>query len=189
LSWFKREALHTRLARQAGLEIDERPPHDPGPRWGEVGIHGVARPREWDAVVNADAPQLGAGQLEFVALPNGTLVVDDALDLEPGALDPLAAALEAQLAPPYRARAVWRGGSRWGVAARRIEVAELPPEVAGDEIVVSIADGDRSLTVDGRPSRGRVPSLEALGTARGESFVVRAERLAELAWEVEVTLL
>jgi len=187
LSWFKREPLHVQLAREAGLEVDERPPHDPGPHWGEVGIHGIARPREWDAVANADAPQLGVGQLEFVTLPDRTLVVDDALDLEPGSLDPLAAALEAQLAPPYRAQAVWKGGSRWAVAARRIEVAELPPDVAGDEMVLSVADGERSLTVDGQPSLERVPALEALGAARGESFVVRAERLAEQAWEVEVT--
>lgn len=191
MSLFKREPLHVRLAREAGLEIDERPPHDTGPRWGEVGIHGVARPREWDAVVNVDAPELGVGQLEFVALPDGTLVVDDEVEgeLEPGALDPLATALEAQLAPPYRARAVWRGGSSWGVAARRIDVAELPADVEGDEIVLSVAGGERSLTVDGQASRTRIPALERLGAARGEAFVVRAERLAEQAWEVEISLL
>ena len=123
MSLFRREPLHVRLAREAGLQTDERPPHDPTPRWGEVGIHGVARPREWDAVVTAEAPQLGVGELEFVVLPDGTLVVDDALDVEPGSLDPLAAA------------------------------------------------------------------LEALGVARGESFVIRAERLADRAWEIEVAVL
>jgi hypothetical protein len=189
LSLFRKEALHARLAREGGLQIEERPPHDPSPRWGEVGIHGVARPREWDAVVRADAPRLGVGQLEFVTLPDGTLIVDDALDLEAGALDPLAAAVEAQLQRPYRAEAVWRGGSSWGVAARRIEVAELPPDVTGDEIVLSVADGERSLTVDGQPARLRLPELQKLGEARGESFVVRAQRLADLAWEVEVALL
>ena len=30
--------------------------------------------REWDAVVTADAPRLGVGELEFVVLPDGTLV-------------------------------------------------------------------------------------------------------------------
>jgi hypothetical protein len=189
LSWFRREPLHERLAREGGLQTEEKPPHDPTPRWGEVGIHGVARPREWDAVVNADAPQLGVGELEFVVLPDGTLVVDDALDLEPGSLDPLAAALETQLRPPYRASAVWRGGSRWGVAARRIEVADLPANTPGDEMVLSVAGGERSLIVDGEPSWHRVPALEALGEARGNSFVIRAERLAERAWEIEVSLL
>jgi hypothetical protein len=189
LSIFRREPLHVRLAREAGLEGDERPPHDPGPRWGEVGIHGVSRPRKWDAVVAAEAPRLGVGELEFVVLPDGTLVVDDALDIEPGSLDPLAAALEAELKPPYRASAVWRGASRWGVAGRRIEVAELPASVRGDEIVVSVAEGQRSVVVDGEPSFGSIPALERLGAARGAAFVIRAERLAELAWEVEVTLL
>ena len=189
MSWFRREPLHERLAREGGLQTEERPPHDPTPRWGEVGIHGVARPREWDAVVNADAPQLGVGELEFVVLADGTLVVDDSLDLEPGALDPLASALEAQLRPPYRAQAVWRGGSRWGVAARRIEVAELPAGTPGDEIVLSVADGERSLMVDGEPSWHRIPALEAIGAARAASFVVRAERLADQAWEIEVSVL
>jgi hypothetical protein len=192
LSWFRRdEPVHARLAREGGLwlEIDDRPPHDPTPRWGEVGIHGVARPREWDAVVTADAPHLGVGQLEFVVLPDGTLVVDDALELEPGALDPLAAALETQLPRPYRASAVWRGGSSWGVAGRRIEVVDLPADVAGDEIVLSVAEDERSLTVDGEASRRRLPELEKLGAARGESFVVLAQRLADLAWEIEVSVL
>ena len=152
MSLFRREPLHVRLAREAGLQTDERPPHDPSPRWGEVGIHGIARPREWDAVVTAEAPQLGVGELEFVVLADGTLVVDDELELEPGALDPLAAALETQLQRPYRASAVWRGGSRWGVAARRIEVVELPADVRGDEIVVTVASTERAVTVDGQSS-------------------------------------
>jgi hypothetical protein len=32
-------------------------------------------------------------------------------------------------------------------------------------------------------------SLERLGAARGPAFVVRADRLAERMWEIEVTLL
>lgn len=189
MSWFRKESLHARLAREGGLQIDDRPPHDSTPRWGEVGIHGVARPREWDAVVRTSAPQLGVGEIEFVTLPDGTLVVDDALDLEPGALDPLAAALEAQLQRPYRAQAVWQGGSSWTAAARRIDVAQLPADLVGDELVLSVADGERSLTVDGQPSRLRLPQLEKLGAARGDSFVVRAQRLAEQAWEVEISVL
>src|SRR5262249_31313121 len=185
------EAVHVRLAREAGLEIDERPPHDPTPRWGEVGIHGVARPREWDAVVNAEAPRLGVGAIEFVTLPDGTLVVDDEVEgeIEPGALAPRRRALGLRRGPPYRAEAVWRGGSSWGVAARRIEVAELPPDIEGDELVLSVAGHERSLTVDGQDSRARIPALERLGAARGESFVVRAQPLAQQAREIERSLL
>jgi hypothetical protein len=188
VSFRRSEPLHERLAREGGLMTDE-PAFGRPPVWQEVGIHGVPRPREWDAVVTAEAPRLGVGELEFVVLPDGTLVVDDSLDLEPGSIDPLAAALETELHPPYRARAVWRGGSRWGVAARRIEVAELPEEIPGDEVVLSVAEGQQSLTVDGEPSFGSVRSLERLGAERGRAFVIRAERLAERMWEIEVTLL
>lgn len=189
MSIFRRdEPLHERLAREAGL-MTEEPRLGAPPAWQEVGIHGVPRPRKWDTVVTAEAPRLGVGELDFVALPDGTLVVDDLLDLEPGSLDPLAAALETELHPPYRAQAVWRGGSRWGVAARRIQVAELPADVHGDEIVLSVADGQRSLVVDGQPSFGSSHVLERLGAERGSAFVVLATRLAERMWEIEVTLL
>jgi hypothetical protein len=186
MSFRRSEPLHERLAREGGLTIEE-PTLGRPPGWQEVGIHGVPRPREWDTVVAAEAPRLGVGELEFAVLPDGTLVVDDSLDLEPGSLDPLAGALETEIHPPYRARSVWRGGSRWSVAARRIHVAELPDDVPGDEVVLSVADGQRSLTVDGVPSFGSMRSLERLGAERGRSYVVRAERLAERMWEIEVT--
>ena len=188
MSLFRRESLHARLAREAGLQTDDPPAVDTRPApWSEVGIHGVARPREWDAVATTEAPQLGVGELEFSVLPDGTLVVDDSLDLEPGSLDPLAGALESTLQPPYRASAVWRGGSRWAVAGRRIEAVELPADVRGDEIVVSVSGHQRSLSVDGEPAFGSRPELERLGHARADSFVVRAERLADRFLEVEIT--
>jgi hypothetical protein len=187
MSFFGREEpLHERLAREGGLTIEE-PKLGRPPAWQEVGIHGVPRPREWDSVVTAEAPQLGVGEIDFFVLPDGTLVVDDSLNLEPGSLDPLAAALETELHPPYRAHAVWRGGSRWGVAARRIEVAELPEGTRGEELVLSVADGQKSLVVDGEPSFGSAHVLERLGAVRGQSYVVRAERLTGRMWEVEVT--
>jgi hypothetical protein len=189
VSLFRREPLHVRLAREAGLQTGEPepPPHDLRPRWGEVGIHGIARPRQWDAVVAAEAPRLGVGELEFAVLEDGTLVVDE--ELEAGSLDPLATALESALAPPYRARAVWRGGSRWAVAGRRIQVVELPESVRGAEIVLSVRDGERSLLVDGQPSFRSLAALERLGATRGGSYVVRAERLDGTTWEVQVTAL
>jgi hypothetical protein len=188
VSLFRRESLHARLAREGGLQTGEPSAVDTRPApWSEVGIHGVARPREWDAVATAEAPQLGVGELEFAVLPDGTLVVDDSLDIEPGSLDPLAGALESTLRPPYKASAVWRGGSRWAVAGRRIDAVELPADVRGDELVVSVSGHQRSLSVDGEPSFGSMPELERLGRARADSFVVRAERLADRFWEVEVT--
>ena len=52
-------------------------PHDPGPHWGEVGIHGLHRQREWDAVVTVEAPGAEGADLWFVALRDGGVVVEE----------------------------------------------------------------------------------------------------------------
>src|SRR5205809_1879579 len=122
---FRRETLHERLAREGGLT--ELPPHDTRPRWGEPGIHGVPRPREWDAVAAAEAPALKGDAVEFACLPDGSLLLDD--DVDADAVGPLADALEEIIRPPYRAQAVRRTGSTWAVGARAIEVAELPGDL------------------------------------------------------------
>jgi hypothetical protein len=90
---FRREPIHRKLARQARLDLAPEAgahpePVDPGPNWGEVGIHGVSRPRRWDAVGSVEAPDLEGDALNFVALSNGEIVVDE-YDPE-GAIAPLA---------------------------------------------------------------------------------------------------
>jgi hypothetical protein len=183
MGFLRRESLHDRLAREGGLT--EPPPHDTQPRWGETGIHGVARPRQWDAVATVESPDLAGDTLEFVALPDGSLLLDDGIDAD--AVSPLADALEQSLRPPYRAEAVRQDASTWAVAARSIEVVELPEHVDGDEVVVSCAHGETTLTVDGEPGFGSVRELERLGAARHASYVVRADRLDRALWEVRVS--
>ena len=146
--------------------------------WEEVGIHGVARPREWDAVVTTDAPEIEGNEAAFVALPDGELVVD----VGEGDLSPLADALEETLLPPYRAIAIRRGATRWAVAAKSIVVAELP-DAPGDELELVVTSTDRSLRVNGEPAFGRVAELEAV--ADGDS-VVRARRIDGELFEVSV---
>jgi hypothetical protein len=180
--FWKRESLHERLAREGGLR-DQPPPIDTQPQPSETGIHGVPRPRQWDAVATAEAPALQGDELEFVTLPDGTLLVDD--DFDPDALTPLADALEQSVQAPYRAHAVHRGGDTWAVAANRIRVVEVPEPIEGDELELSVADGNRTLVVDGNPGFGRIPTLERLSD--DESFVVRAERLDGDLWEVKVS--
>ena len=97
---------------------------------GEVAFHGVARPRRWDVVASAEA-ELPGTELHFVALPDGTLLVDE--DIPDGALEPLAEAVEQRLQPPYRAVGVRRGERVWAVAAVRPEIRELLGE-EGDEV-------------------------------------------------------
>ena len=67
--------------------------------------------------------------VHFVALPDGTLVVEE--DEPDAALTPLADAVETSIPPPYRAEAVRRGPEAWAVAASRITiVAAARPEAA-----------------------------------------------------------
>jgi hypothetical protein len=177
--WRRSEPLHEQLAREGGLT--EQLPSDTTPRWGVTGIHGVPRPREWDATALVEAPELEGNELAFVALPDGTLLVEGEGDPEP-----LADALEGRLEPPYRAVAVRRDERNWGVAGRRIEVAQLPG-VSGQELELSVNDGERSLRVDGMPSFGSLPTLERLAEAKGyASYAIHASRLDGELFEISV---
>jgi hypothetical protein len=179
---FRREPLHKKLAREARLEqAPERGPVDPGPHWGVTGIHGVPRPRRWDAVASAEAPGLAGDEVRFVTLPNGDLVVDE--DEPPDTLAPLADAIEQTLEAPYRAEAVRQNDDVWAVAARRIAVASFRAE--GDELELVSGEAGRTLTVDGERAFGSVPELERIGGSQGEHYVVRASRLDGEVWEIE----
>jgi hypothetical protein len=185
---FRREPIHKKLARDARVDLErgrEPEPIDPGPHWGETGIHGVPRPRRWDAVGSAEAPGLTGDEVHFVALPNGDLVVDE--DIPADTLAPLAEAVEQAVQPPYRAEAVRRGEDMWAIAARRIQIAEFDAD--GDELELTVHDGERTLKIDGERTFGSVPELELLGSSEGAAYVVRAARLESRVWEVEVTAL
>jgi hypothetical protein len=182
----RRKPLHEQLAKGTGL-LDWEPKHIPAipPSFGGTldVLHG-GRPREWDAVATAEAPELQVDELEFTTLPDGTVLVAD--ELPDGALTPLADAVEQSLAPPYRATAVRRDGDLWGVAANRIEVAEVPEDVPGDTVSLAVQDGERTLLVDDGAAWESIPTLEALGAGRHEDFVLHAERLDGDLWAVKV---
>ena len=166
----RREPLHVRLAREGGLDVEGQA-DAPRPPWDASGIHGLQRAREWDAVTTVEAPPQPADRVEFVAVGPGEVAAD--ADAEP-----FVAALDRQLARPYRGEAVRRSGDLWAVAARRIEIVRLPG-VAGDEIELTTHDGERTLTVDGAREFGSIPVLER------PEHVVRALRVMGDAWEVD----
>src|SRR5437868_3099912 len=102
---FRRRAqLRERLGREGRRASWEPAQETWAPRWMEVGVHGTARPRRWDAVVTAEL-ELTGDAVVFVALPGGMLLVESEGKVPEGALTPLADAIEETLQPPYRAEA------------------------------------------------------------------------------------
>jgi hypothetical protein len=189
LGLFRREKLHERLAREGGLNegTSERVPEpvDVGPPApGVPGYHGVQRPRRWDAVVMAEAPELAGDEVAFVVLSDGSVIIDDELP-EP-AIEPLAEELDNVLEAPYRVEAVRRHGQVWAAAARRIEVLEIPG-VDGEEPMLTMQDGTKTLAIDGRPEFGTVPELERLASERYDSYVAEAKRLDGDLFEVRIS--
>lgn len=175
---FRRKPLHERLAEEGGLvERSTVPPYTGV--ISEVGIHGISRERQYDAVAATEAPGIEGDSVRFVALPDGSLLVEEGGE---GDFTPLADAVEQELARPYRATGVRRGETTWAVAAHRLRVIELP-EPGGDEIELARRGEERTLVVDGNRSFGTLPELE--GLADGDA-VIRASRLDGTLWEVRV---
>jgi hypothetical protein len=180
----RREPLHERLARQGGLgtpaSVDPRSP------WQETGIHGLHRPREWDVTVNVAAPDVEGDAVRFVVLPDGALLVEDGPD---AGLEPLAAAVERDLAAPFRARATRQRDTLWAVQGRRIEVLELRNDLGGDTIDVTHTAEGTTLTVDDARTFGSLPALEERGAREGGEYAVHAERLDGNLWEIRAAAL
>ena len=155
--------------------------------FGLPGVTGVERARgPWDVVVTAHAPDVPGDTVTFVALEDGTLVVDQ--DVPDGSLTPLADAVETDLAPPYEAAAVRREdeGGPWRVAAARVLVAAAEPgtgemvELArvGEDVTVRIDDVDVPVSAAPRTL------LDLLGDLDGDAAVT-AERLDGSTWVAE----
>lgn len=151
--------------------------------WHQAGIHGVARPREWDAVVTVEADVPG-DIVHFVATDDGTLIIDE--DVSDDALQPLADGVETQLNAPYRAEATRRGERLWAVGATKIRVARISDEIGGDTVELAVQeDGGRTVLVDGARTFGSLPALEALASGM-RSYVIRADRIDDDLWDVKV---
>jgi hypothetical protein len=199
LGLFRRrhETLNEQLLREAGLDpaqaLGASPP--PGPLLppkstpSTLGLpdgSGVG-PKDWDGAATINVPALAGDRVQFTTLPNGDVIVGE----EDGDTDlsPIADAIERHVDPPYRAVAARQDGHLWAVAAKRIEVAQIPfPH--GDKLELSRNGVDEELRVDGEPSEEAVPrELERIGEAVGTGFYVEAERIDGDLWEVRATAL
>lgn len=182
----REKPLHEQLAEGTGM-LEWRSKHAPvyPPSFaGTLDVLHGGKPRQWDAVGTAEAPGLPGDVLEFTALPDATLLVDE--ELPDDALSPLAGVVEQSIGPPYRARAVRSEGDLWAVAANAIQVVELADGIPGDTISLAVQDGERTLLVDERPAWESIPALDGLGAAVHPEFVLSAERLDGNLWAVEV---
>jgi len=191
VGFLRREPIHKRLGRalmnaEAGGFLAEPPDLMGQPTLlGEPIFHGVARPRRWDIITTARAPEVKGNELQFAALPDGTLIVDEEAGDE--SLGAIADAVEQQLQPPYRAHAVRQTDSLWAVSASRIEVSRF--EAAGEKLELTQTDQGKTFLVDGQPEFGTIPELEKLGEAAGDRYAIEAERLDGELWEVRVAAL
>jgi hypothetical protein len=138
-------------------------PLDPGRGWPEAGITGLARPRDWDAVVLADCPEASGDLLTFVALADGRVLPIEAA--------PLARALDDALRRPYRAEAVRRDGTLWAAGGVRIEAVEVDVPGAATELALVVRAGDEP----------------PFPLDRRRPYVLRARRIEGRLWEVETT--
>jgi hypothetical protein len=192
----RRETLNEQLLREGGLDPAQalgdpqpRPVLQPPSILAAAGVpDGTSlRPKEWDAAITVDAPGVAGNRIEFTALPDGDLIVDD--ETGDADLSPFAEGVEQRMTPPYRAVAQRQGGDLWGVGAKRIQVAQIPFADA-DKLELS-CHGDRGeFRVDGEPSDALVPpQLERLAETAGDTFYVEAERIDGDLWEVKVTAL
>jgi hypothetical protein len=159
-----------------------RPPLEAAgpPGWMETGVHGVPRPRQWEAVVTVHAPSAKGDAAQFVVLLDGRVHVEHGEVVED-----LAAAAGGALAPAFRAEAVRRDGDHWALGLRKIQVVELP-EVEGDELVLAVNADERTLIIDGSPAQWR-PALQPL--LRDGDYVIEAARLDGASWEFRVAQL
>jgi hypothetical protein len=175
------EPLHERLAREGGL-VD----HEAKAPWREVGIHGIQRPPEADATVTVEAPEVEADTVRFVALADGSLLVEEGPE---SSLETLATAVEQEVRPPYRARGVRHHESLWALQASRIEILELPDAPGGQVIDVSRTDEGTTVSVDEQRIFGSIPALEERGEREGRHYAVHAERLDGDLWEIRAAAL
>ena len=184
--WRRRRPLHEELAEGTEL-LEWQSTYESAPQLfqGTLDVLHGGRPRRWEAVATAEAPELDGDRVEFTALPNGTLLVEE--DVPDGALSPLAEAIEQSLAAPYRAEAVRsEDGDVWGVAANRIDVLNVPEEIGGDTVSLAVQGDERTLLVDERAVWTEVPTLETYARERHDDFVLHAERLDGDLWWVKV---
>jgi hypothetical protein len=177
-----RELLAALANAQVGGYLSSPPGLDGQPGLGIAGVHGEPRPRLWDAVASAAAPDLPGDSVAFVVLEDGTVVVEE--DIPDGALIPLADALERTVEPPYRGAAIRHHREVWAAVAEKTAIVELRLDES-NAVDLTVVGGERELTVDGERTIRPIPALDVLTEEHGD-VVLHAERVDGDIWTVDV---
>ena len=158
-------------------------PLDPGREWLAAGITGLQRQREWDAVATVEGAGATGDEVEFVALADGSFVLESG----DGDTPAFAAALGESIAPPYRALAV-RRPDVWAIGAVGIEVERLDPDPRGDELELTWNGSEPNLTIDELPADpSQAAALERIASSRFDGpYAAHAHRLRGDLWELSV---
>ena len=172
------------LAALMGAQADGTPgqPTDGDPVLGIPGFSEAPRGRTWDALTSAHAPDLTGDAVAFVALEDGTLLVED--DVPDGSLTPLADAIEAVVPAPYRAAALRTDDDVWSAVAERVSVVGLPG-FEGDTVDLTVVGGVRDVSADGEPTSQPVAPLDALAVELGD-VSIHGERVDGDLFAVDV---
>jgi hypothetical protein len=159
-------------------------PLDPSREWLAAGITGLQRQREWDAVATVQGDGTPGDEVEFVALPDGTFVLEYDRGRDPASF---AEALGESIAPPYRALAV-RRPDLWAVGAVSIEVERLDPDPRGNELELTWNGSELALAIDELPAEpSQASALERIATARvSGAYAAHAHRVRDDLWELSV---
>ena len=162
-------------------------PLDPAREWLAAGITGLQRQREWDAVATLDGDGAEGDEAGFVALTDGSFVVESGADAD---LARFAEALRDDVEAPYRALAVRRPGV-WVVGAVSIEVARLDPDPRGNELELVWNGSGLELTIDDLPAHpAQAGALERIAARRiVGAYAAHAHRLRGDLWELSVLAL
>ena len=162
-------------------------PLDPGRDWLAAGITGLQRQREWDAVATVEGDGMPGDEVEFVALPDGTFVLESDGAAEPA---PFAAALGDSIEAPYRALAV-RRPDVWAVGAVSIDVERLEPDPRGTDLALTWNGSELESSIDELPaSPAQAQALERIAAARVDgAYAAHAHRLRGDLWEISVLAL
>ena len=160
-----------------------------------VGVHGLPRSREWDAVVAVELEELESttlSEFSLKVLRDGT-VIGDVAAVPGDVVDRVVWLSREESGLPAEVRAVRTGVRDWSVALRRTRLELLTlPDVDATEIALAIPPGgEPTLLVDGEeadldgPYAAAALELDRRGRERHTTFVARATR-ATGGWELTI---